>query len=119
MLENMLKTYTKNKYGNTKVVYQGLKFDSRLELTRWQFLQDCESKGLISDLQRQVRCPLIAGDILICHYVADFEYKRNGEVITEDAKGFLTDIFKIKAKLFEVFYLRKIRIVKKENVTSL
>lgn len=102
------------KYGNKVCAYQGARFDSKIELTRWQFLQDCQKQGLISNLQRQVRIPLIAGDKLICHYIADFEYKRDGEVVTEDVKSIATlnkPDFIIKAKLFKAFYLRDIRIV--------
>lgn len=109
----------RSKYGNTKVEFQGLKFDSKGELQRYLFLLDCQERGLISDLQRQVRIPLIADDQLVCHYIADFEYRRGGEVITEDYKGVLTDSFRIKAKLFKAFYLRDIKIIKKENITTL
>lgn len=109
----------RSKYGNKKVIFNGLKFDSRGELQRYLFLVDCQAQGLISDLQRQVRIPLIAGDQLVCHYIADFEYKKNGEVVTEDYKGILTYSFRIKAKLFKSFYLRDIKIVKKENLTTL
>jgi len=109
----------RSKYGNKKCYYQGLKFDSILELDRWKFLQKCEKEMLIEDLTRQAKYPMKINDKLICSYIADFEYSRNGKIITEDAKGVLIEVFRIKAKLFEAIYSRKIQIVKKADVTSL
>jgi len=74
---------------------------------------------LIEDLTRQAKYPMKINDKLICSYIADFEYSRNGKIITEDAKGVLIEVFRIKAKLFEAIYSRKIQIVKKADVTSL
>ena len=37
-------------------------------------------------------------------YKADFVYKINGEEIVEDTKGFETDVFKIKMRLFLMQY---------------
>ena len=44
-----------NKYGNKKVEYNGLKFDSKKEKDRYIFLKEQERIGNIQDLQLQVK----------------------------------------------------------------
>jgi hypothetical protein len=70
--------------------------------------------GQIQDLNRQVLFPLSAHGRVICHYVADFTYTIDGtnDDIVEDCKGIITDIFRIKSKLFEANFGCKIQIVK-------
>ena len=34
-----------------------------------------------------------------CSYIADFCYIRNGETVVEDAKGYRTEVYRIKKKL--------------------
>ena len=38
------------------------------------------------------------------HYIADFEYILDGEMVVQDVKGMKTDVFKIKHKMFEYNY---------------
>lgn len=109
----------RSKFGNIKCSHLGIVFDSKLERQRWIRLQECQKDGLITNLDRQVRYPLLYGDEHICDYIADFEYLRDGKIVTEDTKGVLTDVFRIKAKLFKIFYLREIQIVKKDKITTL
>ncbi len=109
----------RTKYGNQKCVYQGMKFDSKLELQRWQFLNDCLKKGKIKELKRQQRIQVILGRNRVCDYIADFSYEINNKTIYEDVKGVVTAIFRLKAKLIKVIYDIDIKIVKKENITSL
>ena len=100
-------------YRNVKKVYIGdIKFDSKREAQRYQ------------ELCLMVRAGLITG--LVCHpgfvlipsfkkngrayraikYVADFKYNdlKKGKIVVEDCKGFLTQTYKIKKKMFEYFY---------------
>ena len=81
-----------NKYGNKKIVLDGITFDSKHEATRWVELKYMERAKLIKDLQRQVRYELIPaqrvnGKVVekACFYVADFVYTENGQVVVEDA----------------------------------
>lgn len=101
-------------------------FDSKKELRRWNELKLLERAGKISDLQRQVKYPLIPaqrepdttgpkggvkrGRIIEypCTYTADFVYIRNGKTVVEDCKGFRTDVYKIKRKL--MLWVHGIRI---------
>lgn len=103
----------RSKYGNRKVTVDGLLFDSKGEASRWLELCLLEKAKEISGLKRQVRYSLYSNDMHICDYVADFEYSQNGAIITEDFKGVVTDLFKLKAKLFEAQEGRKVKITKK------
>lgn len=47
------------KYGNRKIVFDGMVFDSKKECHRYQELKLMEKAGEITDLQRQVRYTLI------------------------------------------------------------
>ena len=45
---------SKTKYGNKKVIVDGIAFDSKKEANRWCELRVYEKAGIISDLERQV-----------------------------------------------------------------
>ena len=76
-----------------------------------------ELAGKIRDLQRQVRYELVpAFDAGGKHYrptsyVADFVYTdtATGEGVVEDCKGYRTDVYRLKAKLFAHRYGVSIR----------
>lgn len=107
-----------SKYKNKKVEWQGIKFDSIKERDRYLILKDMERLGQIEDLQLQVKYELQASYEIngkkrrSISYIADFVYfkihnKKNiqiKELIVEDCKGFKTDIYKLKKKLFEYKY---------------
>lgn len=92
--------------GTQKTVVDGIKFDSKREAKRWSELQLLERAGEISNLQRQVPFPLFGRDDPIqtptgrqMRYIADFVYTDNrlsGATVVEDAKGWATDVYKIK-----------------------
>lgn len=86
------------KYGNVKTEAEGMKFDSKREAKRWMNLRLEETAGQIKKLQRQVVYPLVVNGMQICIYVADFVYERDGLVV-EDAKGYKTPEYRLKAKL--------------------
>lgn len=98
----------KSKYHATKTVIDGITFDSKREAKRYQELKLMERAGAIRDLKRQVPYELIpAFDVDGKHYrptvyIADFTYTdaKTGEKIVEDCKGYRTDVYRLKAKLF-------------------
>lgn len=100
--------YGKSKYHAAKTVVDGITFDSKREAKRYQELKLMERAGAIKDLRRQVRYELIpAFDVDCKHYrpttyVADFVYTdvKSGKQVVEDCKGFRTDIYRLKAKMF-------------------
>lgn len=112
----------RRKYGNTKIIVDGIQFDSKREAARYQELKLLERAGVISFLQRQTKFQLIPdqhapsnavytkgprkgqrkpGKLLEheCSYIADFCYIQNGETVVEDAKGYRTEVYRIKKKL--------------------
>lgn len=112
----------RRKYGNTKITVDGIQFDSKREAARYQELKLLERAGVISLLQRQTKFQLIPdqhapsnavytkgprkgqrkpGKLLEheCSYIADFCYIQNGETVVEDAKGYRTEVYRIKKKL--------------------
>jgi len=94
------------KYGNKKVIIQGIKFDSKWEGEHYLYLKSLERAGTIKDLELQVRFNLMVNDQKICAYIADFCYKREDKDgvwhdIVDDAKGVETPEFKLKKKLMK------------------
>lgn len=99
-----------SKYGNKKIVIDGEKFDSERESKRWKELLILQHIGEIKDLRRQVRFELQPSykkngkTIRAITYVADFTYFLNGKLVVEDSKGYRTEVYKLKKKLFEYKY---------------
>ena len=99
----------KSKYKNEKVLFDGMEFDSKKECNRYIDLKLLERQGLIKDLRRQVRFELQPSykkngkTIRPIYYVADFVYYdiNKKKFIVEDTKGYRTEIYKLKKKLFE------------------
>lgn len=103
------------KYGNKKVIVDGLKFDSRKEARRYSELKLLERAGQITDLKTQQKFELLPSQKINgkvaerpLNYIADFVYKENGKTVVEDTKGFKTKEYIIKRKL--MLYIHNIRI---------
>lgn len=102
----------KNKYHNKKVIIDGHKFDSILEAQRYTELKLMQKQGIIKDLELQKPYELIPSfkknnkTFKKASYIADFVYYDNelGKVIVEDTKGYITDIYALKKKMFEYLY---------------
>ena len=69
------------------------------------------NKGEIEKLATQVSFVLIPSyknakgeKVKPLKYIADFCYYENGRFIVEDVKGYRTEVYKIKKKLFEYKY---------------
>ena len=82
----------KSKYGNTKVVFDGITFDSKKEATRYQTLKMLERIGEIQGLKLQVPFVLVEKrpGVRAMKYVADFVYIKNGLQVVEDVKSSFT-----------------------------
>lgn len=118
-----------DKYGAHKVEIDGMRFASKKEARRYLQLKAMAEAGEIRDLKMQVPFTLIPTQFeppvalnngrkkrgrcieRECKYIADFAYIRaeDGAYIVEDAKGFRTDVYRIKKKL--MLYVYGIRIV--------
>ena len=99
-----------SKYKNKKTTVDGIEFDSKKEAKRYQELLLMQRAGIITDLKRQVPYVLVPAFNLnkkryrAMTYIADFVYKENGKEVVEDAKGFRTEVYKIKKKLMAYLY---------------
>lgn len=95
-----------NKYKNKKVVIDNILFDSKREANYYTKLKILKDAGKISGLRLQEKFVLQPSFKLngktykAITYVADFVYKENGQVHVVDTKGYRTQVYKIKKKLF-------------------
>lgn len=95
-----------NKYKNKKVVVDNILFDSKKEANYYTKLKILKDAGKITDLELQKKFilqdkfTLNSKTYRAITYVADFVYKENGQVHVVDTKGYRTETYKIKKKLF-------------------
>jgi len=108
----------RTKYSNKKTEVDGILFDSKGESERYTMLKGHLAAGIISNLRLQVPYELKVNNVLICKYIADFVYIKDGKVVTEDFKGILTSIFQMKRKLMRAVHGIEIFITKRPNKFS-
>lgn len=105
----------KSKYGNQKVEYDGIVFDSKKERDRYCELKLLEKAKIITDLKRQVKFVLVEknGKERETSYIADFVYKQGNELVVEDvkSKATKTPLYRLKKKLMLERYNIKIKEV--------
>lgn len=98
-----------NKYKRSPKEYRtfnGIVFDSKKEMIRYQILLVLQKKGVISDLSLQpefiLQDKFVYQDKIVraIKYIADFKYLQDGKTIIEDTKGMKTKEYLIKKKLF-------------------
>jgi predicted nuclease of restriction endonuclease-like RecB superfamily len=102
-----------SKYKNTKTRIDGITFDSKAEAEFYcelKFRLKTIGKNSIQNLILQPKVYLTQAKIL---YKPDFRYEENGEVIYVDVKGYETDVFKIKKRLWKHYGVGTLRIIKK------
>ena len=101
------------KYHNKIVEIDNIKFASKKEAKRYGELKLLEKADIIKNLELQKKFELQPcytnnnnENIRAINYIADFFYYDNekGLFIVEDTKGYRTDVYKIKKKLFEYKY---------------
>lgn len=99
----------KSKFGNTRVMVDGIWFDSQKEANRYSELRLMQRAGIVKEIELQPRFLLQDGYhcgqtnrwIRKMEYVADFRITyADGRVVVEDVKGFKTAIYRMKAKMF-------------------
>lgn len=102
------KQIKQNKYKNKKVIYDGIKFDSKKEGSYYLKLKAMEELGIIRDLKLQVKFELQPSykfngkTIRAINYIADFTYyDENNKYHIVDTKGIKTDVYKIKKKMMQ------------------
>lgn len=103
------------KYHNTKVIYKGIKFDSKKERDRYITLKQLEKAGIIKELELQPKFLLL--DTIHykdktypkTYYKADFKYFdiNMGKYIIEDVKSPITakdKVYRLKIKMLLTKY---------------
>lgn len=125
----MPKRVSTGKYKNKKTMVGHILFDSKAEAAYYEFLLEQKERGVIVDFSLQPVFLLQAAfkkmgrTIRKAEYIADFlvEYP-DGQKIVVDIKGVQTDVFKLKAKLFDRLYpdleLQVLKLEKKEWVNQ-
>lgn len=105
----------KSKYNNKKACYNGITFDSKKEMNRYIELLKMHEEGKINDLELQPSFVLQPSfkkngkTYRAIKYIADFKYidMQTKQIVIEDVKAspkMLTDVYKLKKKLFECKY---------------
>lgn len=111
-----------SKYRAKKTTVDGIEFDSKREAERYRELKLLEKANEIRNLELQPRF-LLQGKFKDrngkthrkIEYVADFMYvDKDDKTVVEDVKGVLTDVYKLKKKMFlkiydDKYYFREIR----------
>lgn len=124
----------RSKYHNEIVEVDGIRYDSKNEMLRHNFLKMMERVGEISELRYHVKFTLFPkGSKELIRmpdgteielkkydrehwYEADFVYiNKKGEEVVEDFKGFETPEFKEKRVMFKALYGKDIKITKLTN----
>ena len=102
-----------SKFKNKKTEYNGVKFDSKLELNIYKEIIE---RGLQVELQPkfelQEKFRLNGKSYRPIQYVGDFKLIVNDVEYIIDAKGMETQVFKIKAKMFAKIYKKEIIKIK-------
>lgn len=125
------------KYGNSKISFGGVEYDSKRERDRHIFLMGQEKEGKISDLKRQVTFQLLPAyyetiekqlktktkEVKVCveravDYIADFTYMKDRQFVVEDVKAaassrVLDKTYILKRKMMLYFHGIKIKEVYK------
>lgn len=105
-----------NKYRAQKTTVDGITFDSKAEAARYRQLTLMQQSGEIVGFTRQPSFLLPGG----VRYMPDFLVRhKNGKIWVEDVKGFETQAFKIKRKLWDkTFWWLPLRIIKNGKVVD-
>lgn len=95
-----------NKYHNKKTTIDGILFDSKREGNYYTKLKLMQNAGLIWNLELQKKYILQKAftfnkkRIREISYYADFVYEDKDGLHVVDTKGYHTDVYKLKKKLF-------------------
>ena len=102
-----------SKLHNVKVEVGGITFDSKAEARRHRALCLFQEQGMIRGLRVHPKYLLQEAfvdnegqKVQAIHYEADFEYfdLEVERLVAEDCKGFVTDLFALKSKMFRKRY---------------
>ena len=99
-----------NKYGNKSSEYNGIIYHSKMEAG---YAQELDLRVKAKDIKswvRQVKIPLKVKGELVANYYIDFVITHNDRIKEYvEVKGFETEVWRLKWKLFEIIYKDKVR----------
>jgi len=105
-----------NKFHAKKVFYDGIRFDSIAEFSRYKILKLMVHSGKISDFSVHPKFELPPG----FKYTADFSYSENEKIVVEDVKGMLTRDSVLRMKCLVFFNPQlELRIIKNGKVVKI
>ena len=97
--------YGENKYSNKKTEHNGIYYHSKKEAGEAAELDLRKQAGDIKDWERQVKISLDVNGYHIANYFIDFVIYHNDESKEYlEIKGFETEVWRLKWKLFEALY---------------
>lgn len=87
------------------------KYSSKHEEQVARNLWALADRGTIQDLREQVRFVLVPGDgkLRAITYIADFVWMEDGRQVVGDAKGFKTQVYRLKKKMLKLLHGIEIR----------
>jgi len=95
------------KYYNTQKVTNELgRWDSKFEAAYARKLELRKKAGDILSWEPHVKLELIVNDFVVCTYEIDFIVHHDGETEYVECKGYPTQVWRLKWKLFEALYDR-------------
>lgn len=99
-----------SKYGSKRVEHHGMSFASKFEAAVYDLLYLEMKAGLWTELAAQVQVKLSAAQII---YKPDFKtVAPDGSEVFHEAKGFETDVWRVKRKLWTAYGPAPLRIYK-------
>ena len=97
--------------GKAARTIDGILFDSLKEAKHYVLLKQLERTGQIHELTRQPKFPLNVDGVCLGSYRADFSYRKDGQYIVADCKGFMTPLSKWKIKHVWAQYQIEVQII--------
>lgn len=95
-------TRKRSKYKNVPKDFAGITYHSKKEAKYARDLEVRRKAGEIEKWERQVKVELYAWGCHICNYYVDFRVTYpDGDIEYVEVKGFETDVWRLKWKLFE------------------
>ena len=97
-----------SKYNAKSTIYNGIIYHSKKEAGRAQELDLLLKAKEIKKWERQIPIDLKVNGEHICKYYVDFKVTdKHGIIIWEEVKGFMTEVYRLKRKIFEATYLKE------------
>lgn len=109
---------SKAKYGNKKVIRDGITFDSAMEAKYYEHLKKLQAQGIVTSFELQPRFVLLpkfekkGKKYREIGYNADFTvHYADGHTEVVDIKGMVTQQFELRKKLFEYRYPHELKLL--------